>query len=188
MDALLPLSANLAENVVALRDGRSWTQAQLAKVSGVPRSTIAQLESGSANPTLSVLSNLAFALQVSLEELVSPPRVDVRHFKRAELPERQKDHGRARIRRLLPDPLPGLEIDRIDLQPGARFTGSPHKFGTREYLACESGELTLWASGERFDLAIGDTLVFRGDQPHSYQNRGRTHAVGFSVVALAAGP
>jgi mannose-6-phosphate isomerase-like protein (cupin superfamily) len=56
--------------------------------------------------------------------------------------------------------------------------------GTREYLTCESGELELIASGESFAMEEGDVVVFRGDQRHSYANRGKKAAVGYSVVML----
>ena len=89
------------------------------------------------------------------------------------------------IRKLLPDPIPGMEIDRFELPPGARMAGVPHTPGTREYLTCESGEIVLVASGERFDLAAGDLVAFHGDQRHSYANPGTKPAVGYSVVVLA---
>ncbi len=65
------------------------------------------------------------------------------------------------------------------------MNGVPHTPGTREYLACESGRIELAASGEVWELGPGDTLVFRGDQPHTYRNPGRRVAVGISVVAFA---
>jgi quercetin dioxygenase-like cupin family protein len=65
------------------------------------------------------------------------------------------------------------------------MTGVPHRPGTREYLACERGRLTLWAGGESFELGPGDVCAFQGDQPHSYGNPGDAIAIGFSVVALS---
>ena len=85
----------------------------------------------------------------------------------------------------MPDPIPGMEIDRIEILPGGRMTGVPHTPGTREYLTCESGQLELIVSGERFTLSPGDVAVFRGDQRHSYQNPNKIAAVGYSVVVLA---
>ncbi len=92
--------------------------------------------------------------------------------------------GLVSVAKLLPDPVPGMEIDRMELSPGARLQGVPHRPGTREYLCCEKGQITLWAAGERFDLKPGDVAAFQGDQKHSYGNEGRRTAVGFSVVAL----
>jgi quercetin dioxygenase-like cupin family protein len=80
-----------------------------------------------------------------------------------------------------------MEFDRMQLPPGGRLTGVPHTPGTREYLACEAGQIVLIASGESFTLEVGDVVVFRGDQRHSYQNRGTRPAVGYSVVLLTPG-
>ena len=69
-----PLAVRLAANIRQLRESRGLTQEQMAKLSAVPRATWGHLESGSANPTLSVLHKVALALQVPLEELTSAPR------------------------------------------------------------------------------------------------------------------
>lgn len=179
------ISDHLAGNARQLRRARGQTQAQLARLAGIPRATLAHLESGAGNPTLQVLVRVAAALQVTLEELVARPRAACRHYPAAQLPVRRK--GEVLIRSLLPDPLPGVSIERMELPPRARMAGVPHMAGTREYLTCEQGSLELIASGERFRLARGDVVVFRGDQPHSYHNPGSRDAVGYSVVLLATG-
>ncbi|MGF1464733.1 MAG: helix-turn-helix domain-containing protein [Sandaracinaceae bacterium] len=178
------LAERLAANVRALRQARSATQKRMADLAGLPRATWANLESGGANPTLSVLHAAAVALGVSLEELLAPPRATGRHYPRDALEVRTR--GKARIRKLLPDPVPGMEIDRLELPPGARFTGVPHTPGTREYLTCERGTILLVASGDRFTLEEGDVVAFRGDQRHSYANAGPRTAIGFSVVVLVS--
>ena len=178
------LGRNLSSNLKYLRSQRGLTQDRLARQSGIPRSTLATLESGDGNPTLSVLAHLCFALQVSMEELLSTPRAHCQLFPRGSLPSRTRSGGKAQVASLLPDPIPGMDIDRMELKPGARMTGVPHRPGTREYLCCERGEITLWAAGERYVLAQGDVIAFQGDQRHSYLNEGRALAVGFSVVAL----
>jgi quercetin dioxygenase-like cupin family protein len=60
----------------------------------------------------------------------------------------------------------------------------PHTPGTREYFTCESGAMTLVASGHSYALEPGDVVVFRGDQRHSYANSGKKTAIGYSVVML----
>ena len=180
------IAARLAKNVKQLREARGMTQHQMAKLAGVPRATWGNLESGDANPTLGVLHRAAMALQVSIEELISAPHATCCHYPKGTLPTRSP--GQALVRKLLPDPIPGMEIDRIEVAPGGRMTGVPHTPGTREYLTCEAGEMLLVVSGERFRLAPGDVAVFRGDQRHSYHNPGQRPAVGYSVVVLARVP
>jgi XRE family transcriptional regulator, regulator of sulfur utilization len=176
------LSDRLGRNIRQLRQARGLTQQQMAKLSGLPRATWANLESGDGNPTLAVLHAVAMAFQVSLEEIVAEPRASAKHYRRGSLPTRAR--GGVTVSSLLPDKVPGMQIERLELPVGARMVGVPHTAGTREYLTCESGELELVASGESFQMAEGDVVVFRGDQRHSYVNRGRKPAVGYSVVIL----
>ena len=149
----------------------------------MPRATWTNLESGDANPTVSVLRRAAAALQVTIEELLSVPRAACEFFPLGTLPTRTQ--GQAQVRKLLPHVIAGMEMDRIELPPGGRMPGIPHTPGTREYLTCETGEIVLVAAGERWHLHPGDVIAFRGDQRHSYGNPGTRAAVGYSVVVLA---
>lgn len=184
-DELRAAGTNLAANIRQLREARGLSQGQIAELAGIPRPTWSTLERGDGNPTLAVLLKAATALQVSIEELVAPPRATARHFPAGSLASRRR--GRVVVETLLPEPVPGLQLERMTFPPGAGMTGIPHTPGTREYLCCERGEVLLTASGESWTLTEGDVVVFRGDQKHSYRNPGRKRATAFSVVALAPG-
>jgi transcriptional regulator with XRE-family HTH domain len=175
-------SANLGNNIKQLREARGLTQAQLSKQAGVPRPTWANLESGVANPTLSVLIKVANALSVSLEELVGPPRPSAKHYAAASIPTRRR--GKVTVRKLLPEATAGFVLEKLELPPGSSMTGIPHTPGTREYLTCESGAVELSESGRVWTLDEGDVVVFRGDQKHGYRNPGRRKAIAYSIVAL----
>lgn len=155
----------------------------MARISGIPRPTWANLESGASNPTLSVLIKVAGALQVPVEELIAAPRAVVKLYKSRSLQTTQR--GKVRLRRLLPDTISGFEIDRLELPPGAYMAGVPHTPGTREYLTCESGRVQLSVAGETWDLESGDVVVFRGDQKHGYRNESSQTTIAYSVVALS---
>lgn len=177
------VASHLADNIRQLRESRGVTQQQMAKIAGVPRPTWANLESGGANPTLAVLTRVAAALQVSVEELIGPPRAAARLYRAGALAVRKR--GRVLVRKLLPEAISGLEVERLELPPGGHMTGIPHTPGTREYLTCEAGQVELTASGESWRLEPGDVLVFRGDQKHGYRNPGRQRTIAYSVVAFA---
>jgi transcriptional regulator with XRE-family HTH domain len=175
---------NLADNIRRLRESGRLSQQRMAELSGLPRATWASLETGAANPTLAVLTKAAQALQVSIEELIGTPRNEIAHIPAADVRERRRQG--AKIRALVPDPIPGLEFSRMELEPGGSMVGVPHTAGTREYLTCDRGRIELVAAGDRWLLEAGDMLVFRGDQRHSYRNPdARQPAVGISVVCFA---
>lgn len=164
------------------KGARNLSQEQLARISGIPRPTWSNLESGTANPTIQVLLKVAATLQVSLDELIGEPREACKFFSAESLPIQRR--GEAFIRKLLPEGIPGVEFDRVEIAPGTRMAGIPHRVGTREYLTCDRGTIELAVTGEKYRLSPGDVVVFRGDQKHSYVNVGKDKAIGFSVVML----
>jgi transcriptional regulator with XRE-family HTH domain len=180
------IALRLSENVSFLRRLKGLSQDQLAKLSQIPRTTISNIESGSGNPTLSNLVKISRALQVSLEELMSESKTDVKIYQSHELVTIKKGFGATvLIKKLLPDKISGLEIELLEFEPSATFKGSPHVSNTKEYLFCQSGEVTVVVGHERYDLSIGDLLAFKGDVKHSYENRSKTKsATCFSVVSF----
>ena len=179
------IQRNLAANVRRLREARGQSQQQLADLSGIPRPTWASLETGTANPTLAVLNKAANAFNVSIEELIGRPRSEFEFIPASKVRSRKRQG--ATVRPLVPDAIPGLEFSRTELDPGGHMNGTPHRAGTREYLTCESGQIELIAGGEHHLLKPGDTLVFRGDQKHSYVNPDkRRKSVSISVVLFAS--
>jgi len=181
------LSDHLSENLRAQRAKRRLTQAQLARLAELPRSTIANLEVGGSNPTLSVLASLTGALGLSLEELLSVPAARVRVHRASALTTRERGRKHmVRVKELLPEATPGMAFERMQFAPRSRLPGVPHHPGTREYLHVERGQIRLHVAGEAHDLGQGDVATFAGDQPHSYANVTAKEAVGYSVVLLAA--
>lgn len=178
-------ASHLARNLVSLRHTRSLTQEGLAKAAAVPRSTIANLESGNGNPSLAVLVKVAGALGVPIDELLASPRAMVRRWPADELARRHKGRG-VSIRALVPEPVPDEMMELMDFEPGAVMGGTPHLPGTREFFSCLDGRVVLSVAGDRYDLAEGDVLAFPGNLPHSYQNADALRpARGVSVVVLA---
>lgn len=175
---------HLATNIRRLREERGFTQQHMAELSNIPRPTWASLETGAANPTLAVLSKVAVALQVSVEELIHAPRSQVEFFEAGFGKVRKRAGGT--LRPLIPESIPGLEISVIELDPDGQFTGVPHTRGTREYLSCETGMIELTVSGETWRLKNGEALVFRGDQRHYYRNPDpRKSCMALSVVCFS---
>lgn len=175
---------HLAQNLRTVRAQRGMTQAKLAERSGVPRSTIAGIEAGGANPTLSILSALSAALRLSLEELLERPRSRHELFAPGDLKHRHSKKGKVRVAKLLPHKIRGMEIDRFEIDAGQHLVGVPHHPGTQEYLFVEKGSVRMHVSGEQIVVPKGHVFTFPADQKHSYYNDGSSLCVGFSVVSL----
>jgi len=185
MDSPEQTAENLAKNLISLRRVRGLTQQSLARAAGVPRSTISNVESGRGNPSLTVLIKVAGALGSALDELLAAPRTKVRKWQGAEI--RRRRRGRDVIlRSLVPEPVPDQIVEVMELEPGGTLGGTPHLPGTREFLSCLAGTITIFVAGERYEVGAGEVLGFPGNTPHSYRNRDTAKsALAVSVVVFA---
>src|SRR5689334_25015568 len=114
MDSPDRVAGYLARNLASLRHARTLTQGALAKSAGVPRSTIANLESGVGNPSLTVLVKVAGALGVPIDELLGAPRAKVRKWAAADIAAQAKGRG-VTLRPLVPEPVPEEVLTVMDL-------------------------------------------------------------------------
>lgn len=172
----------LAENILKLRKKKRWSQAQLAKVAEIPRSTLTHMESGEGNPSLQNLIRISSALGVGTEELLSRPRSETVLIPAGAVNIVKRSQGRVLMHKLLPDRIRGIEIDRIEFEPEATMSGHPHLLGTKEYLTVIKGEVVIYVAGDSFHVKKGDVLAFPGNQPHSYRNPKKSPCIALSVV------
>lgn len=176
------ISEYLASNLVNFRKARRYSQADLAKKSGIPRSTLTQFESGVGNPSLKNLVRLSQALSVSLEELLHKPVLSVQLIKKEEIPVKKQNHNQAFVYNLLPKSVPGLQLEKLEIKAGGHLGGTPHLKNSFEYFACVQGKAEIYVAGEKFALCSGDVLIFPGDEKHSYVNAGKSTLIGISVI------
>ena len=62
----------MKNSIRALREERSWTQAQLADALDVSRQTVNALETGRYDPSLPLAFRLAELFELAIEELFDP--------------------------------------------------------------------------------------------------------------------
>ena|SRR5688572_29811185 len=169
----------LALNLKDLREARGLTQQELSDRSGVPRPTLAHLESGQGNPTLSVLIKVAASLGIGIEALVSASRPKVRVVCRAELPSEERVG--VELRTLGSELQVGFE--RWEIERGARLERGAGRHGERRVVVCEAGELSITVGASQHRLKAGDMAVIDATARPAFESRGR----GISIVYSVAG-
>jgi transcriptional regulator with XRE-family HTH domain len=152
-----------------MRETRGWSQQQLADNSGVPRPTIANLESGDGNPTLSVMLRIAQALGASMEQLVSDRHQRFELYEEASLPSRAMGEGAARQ---LYFEVAGTELLRLELPARGRAFVSQAHSGFLRIISCESGKVEVKGQSERARLKSGDLLRWRSGEGVEVLNLG----------------
>lgn len=174
----------LADNLRRLRRDRGLTSVELARRAGVSRATLNQLETGSGNPTLDTLYQLANALDAALGDLIAePPAVEPPRVVRAG--EGRQVRGDA-VEAWLLDNVTShqgtTEIYEFRLHGPAEQRSAPHPPGTREHLHIYSGRLRVGPIEAAVILTAGDFVSFDASGEHLYQRIGRTNPRGLLVI------
>jgi XRE family transcriptional regulator, regulator of sulfur utilization len=176
------LNQLIGDNLKALRAEKNLSLDAVAKLSGVSKSMLGQIERGEVNPTISTMWRIANGLKVSFTSLVTRAQNDSEVVVRAELEPILEDNGKVRNFPVFPfDPERGFEMYAVEMDAGAYLQAEAHSPGTQEFLTVHVGELAIRVAEEEHLLACGDSMRFKADAPHSYHNPG-TETAHFGMV------
>ena len=158
-----------------LRTARALSLDVLARLTGMSRTLLGQIELGKTAPSVGVVWKLARAFDVQFSALLATAEPTETHVLRARAARRLvSPDGRFSSRALYPlGEKPDVEFYELYLAPHSREDALPHQPGTREHLVVTAGRLELVVDGQRFELDKGDAIVFGADVPHSYVNMAR---------------
>lgn len=165
----------LASNIGALirreRQKRGMTMADLCKVARISQAFLSLVERGKSTPSLGTLSGIAkaFGLPVSaFLQIGLPPNSVTRPGER---PEFSVDQSPVRYERMS-TVFPGQHIDALMMHVPPGYKSPPITNVGEEWVFILEGELIQTVDETRVKLRPGDSCHFRGDSPHSYENRG----------------
>ena len=164
-DAILSL---LPARLKEARRAQGLSLDAVAKLSGVSRSMVSQIERGESSPTIATLWNLTRALQVDFAGLLEDgPSNSIEVLRDADVPSIENRGTGCTIRILSPPEDAGRhEVYELRFTAGGALDSQPHRRGAREHLTVVDGTLTI-TSGDATD-AIGpsDTARYAADVPH----------------------
>lgn len=182
------ITLRLASRLKEERKTKGLSLDALAKLSGVSRSMISQIERCESSPTVASLWNLTRALNVDFAGLldesntVKSPILDV--VRDESTPVINNKNARCLIKILsAAEDVGDTEIYDIHFEKGARLDSSPHKSGCVESLTVLEGRLEVVSDGQREIVSVGDTIRYVGDKNH--QIDAPTKARGLLVVKNA---
>ncbi|HEY4222718.1 MAG TPA: XRE family transcriptional regulator [Myxococcota bacterium] len=182
------LAPIVGANLRRLRGERKLSLEGLAKISGVSRAMLGQIELGHSAPTINVLWKIARALDLPFSALiVAPKAVGGTRVLHAEKTKRLTSHdGRFSSRALFPFDEPRrVEFYELILQQGGIENADAHPPGTRENLVVTQGQVEIQLGAETHKLGTGDAILFEADSPHVYKNTGSGDATMYLVMTYA---
>ncbi|RMQ47602.1 DNA-binding domain/cupin domain protein [Pseudomonas cichorii] len=178
------IGQRVAHNLQRLRSKRQLSLDALARLSGVSRAMLAQIESGRSVPSIKVLCKIARGVRVSVaaflenrecEGVTLMPARDSKRLVSAS--------GDFVSRALYPyDTSRHVEFYELRISPLGEEHSAEHGPGVQENLVVAQGALEISVNEERFLLSTGDSIMFYADQPHRYRNPVDSEAVAYLVV------
>jgi transcriptional regulator with XRE-family HTH domain len=141
----------------------------IAKLSGVSRSMVSQIERSESSPTIATLWNLTRALQVDFAGLLddAPAAKQIEVLRDADVPAINNLGSGCKIRILSPPEEAGRhEVYDLAIAKGGVLNSQPHTQGAREHLTVIEGRVDV-RSGETVErLMPGDTARYAADVEH----------------------
>ncbi|MBI5154612.1 helix-turn-helix transcriptional regulator [Candidatus Poribacteria bacterium] len=179
-----PVGQILAEK----RSQRGLSLQSLAKISGVSKSMISQIENGQVNPTLAVVWKIASGLGLKLQDLLEG-EMQVPDSRYSYLTDENcptltsKEHGyRIQILSTI-DMVQQVELYLIEIKAGGGMESEPHAKGTVETLTAVRGEVEVILPGETvLPLEPFNSVRYHADVPHSIRAKGGKPALAYLAV------
>jgi DNA-binding XRE family transcriptional regulator/mannose-6-phosphate isomerase-like protein (cupin superfamily) len=194
---------NIGEKINKLRNQRGLSIRELAERSTVSAGFISQIENGKTNPSVTVLYEIATALQVSIKaffdtadtgtaavdktpgEMVysrSGEVLDASMLSAGAYPPivRRGKHatielmGGVRWSRLTRKSQEHIEFLELQYQPQAQSGETFSRHIGREFGVILEGTLTVYLGFEEYQLGVGDSILFESSTPHRLVNAGAT--------------
>lgn len=179
MNQRTEIHERLAASLRSARKSKGLSLDAVAKLSGVSRSMVSQIERGESSPTVATLWNLTQALQVDFAGLIegkATPGIEV--IRAGATPTINGRGQKVWIRILSPAESAGEhEVYELHFAAGGVLDSEPHSPGCREHLTVISGAVTV-TSGEDVQLLdVGDTARYFADRPHKISSDGAARVI-----------
>lgn len=164
------LNILVSENIKRIRQEKNLSLGDLAKLSDVSKSMLAQIERGEGNPTLSTLWKIANGMQVSFNTLIAQPKLPYKVTKLAEIEPILDMNGELKNYSLFSDIENNFSVYQIEVGKEISWISEAHLCGTAEFVIVIQGTLEIKLEEKTFILKKGENLWFKADVPHSYCN------------------
>jgi transcriptional regulator with XRE-family HTH domain len=180
----MDLAVQLGRNLGKLRTRRGHSLERLARLSGVSRAMLSQIERGDSAPTITLLWKVARALEVPFAALTRGPEVHgtiVLPAARSKVLVSQD--GTFVSRALFPfEGRRKVQFYELRLAPGSVETADADSPGTLANLVVSHGTVEIGIEGKRHLLDTGDAILFEADVVYSYRNPVKVETLMYLVV------
>ena len=177
------ISLKIGERLKEIRNTRHLTLDEAAELTGVSKPMLGQIERGQSSPTINVLWKISTGLKIPLSFFCRQPETE---YTVAGLSEKEmitEEDGGIMAYPLFPfDPSRNLEVFYIEFDAGVRHESAAHVDGVEEYIFLLQGAMGLMIGGKEAVLQEKQSIRFRADVPHAYENLSRECCCAYNMI------
>ncbi|MFP3387600.1 helix-turn-helix domain-containing protein [Brevibacillus sp. SIMBA_040] len=163
----------IAKNLKSFRESKKLSLERVAELTGVSKTMIGQIERGESSPTITTIWKIANGLKMSFTSLIKNQQPDTKVVLQNEIQPLTEDNGKYRVFPTFPfEDERRFEMYAVEIDQGGYLSADAHREGTEEFITVFAGELTLRVQDNEFTVKSGDSIRFKADRPHTYQNAG----------------
>lgn len=156
--------SEIAQHLKTLRQNKGLSLDATAKLTGVSKAMLGQIERRESSPTIATLWKIASGLEVSFSAFFA--NTPALRTSEQSFPE----DGNMRVKTLFPfQPDTRLEMFEITLTAHHEQLSSAHSVGVIEQIHVLHGELALFFDAKWHVFNTGESVRFFSDQPHGYR-------------------
>lgn len=182
----MDINTAVSKNIKHIREQKKLTLDAAAKVTGVSRSMLAQIEKGDVNPTLSVLWKIANGYKVSFTSLIEQSSKQATILPLKDITPIVEDEGRYTNYPVFTfDEQRLFETYRIVIAPNGSLQAEAHLSGAEEYITVFGGNVEVEVGDTVYSLNEGDSIKFKADIAHSYRNIGSREVILAMLIYYA---
>ncbi len=181
------VSPALGNAIQRLRKAYNMSLGDLSEQSGVAKSIISQIERNETNPTIGTVQRLSKALDTTVDAVLkeddAPNFID--HQNKSAIPVLESEDGLCRL--AIAGALNLVEhVQWYDFhaQKGGALISDPHQAGSVEHLYVIKGQLEVQCGKEAKSVKQGESIRYRGDEPHVITNIGEGDAHATMVLVM----
>lgn len=176
-------SLKIGERLKEIRNTRQLTLDDAAKLTGVSKPMLGQIERGQSSPTINVLWKISTGLKIPLSFFCRQEEAEYTIAGLGENDLIMEENGGMRAYPLFSfDPVRNVEAFYIEFDAGVHHDSFPHVEGVEEYVFLVQGSLKMIIGGKEVLLQEKQSIRFRADIEHAYYNVTEKSCAAYNVI------
>lgn len=167
------LNLFISTNLKRIREEKKLSLDKVAKITGVSKSMLGQIERGESNPTITTLWKIANGLKISFTSLLSHLDSEARIVSKEDVETMIEDNGKYKVYPVFSyEEGRRFEVYQVEIEKDGYLSSEPHGQETYEFITIFDGELIIKLDNEEYLVRKGDSIKFKASKPHTYHNSG----------------